>query len=86
MKIPRKRGMDLVSNQGRTTTIQHIKIRCCHPLAKVLYYPSVNRTPRMLSSAGEHRPYKAGVVGSKPTASTNSYMGKVSVSKMDVGE
>ena len=24
----------------------------------------------MLSSAGEHRPYKAGVVGSKPTAST----------------
>ena len=26
----------------------------------------------MLSSAGEHRPYKAGVVGSKPTVSTTS--------------
>lgn len=26
--------------------------------------------PRMLSSAGEHRPYKAGVAGSKPAAST----------------
>ena len=27
----------------------------------------------MLSSAGEHRPYKAGVTGSKPVASTNLY-------------
>ncbi len=25
----------------------------------------------MLSSAGEHRPYKAGVTGSNPVASTN---------------
>lgn len=28
------------------------------------------RTLRMLSSAGEHRPYKAGVTGSNPVAST----------------
>ena len=28
---------------------------------------------RMLSSAGEHRPYKAGVAGSKPAASTIFY-------------
>ena len=48
-----------------------MKIRGCKYGVRVLYYSSVNRAPRMLSSAGEHRPYKAGVVGSKPTASTN---------------